>query len=108
MTTPVAVVDLDAMAKPVTVRLLDAEHQVRPINAIAVKLCRGMTDENRIEIMTQVVATLVPSLTPEQIDTLAIPQLDAILGLATNGVAAVEASDPNGERPAEAASASPA
>lgn len=63
----------------------------------------------RIQAMYDVAALSVPTLTREQIDALAVPQVEQILEIARRTEQAVEASAPNAGGPAAAVpSSSPA
>jgi len=93
------IVDIDALVAELPIRVLGGEHLVKPVNAIATKLADSITDENRVDVMIQIVAMVVPTLTVEQLGTLTVTQLDAILQVSARGVTAVRDSDPNVDGP---------
>lgn len=93
------IIDLDALTsddKLPRVKLFGAEHFVRPLTGSqAHKLAQLQRDDNTnatFQVLLQTVGGCVPTLKPEQVESLSMAQLTKLIELARDGIAAVEAS----------------
>lgn len=106
---PPLTVDLDRIAEGNAgeITFKGTTRRVEQISATSIALLRSAAPETYIETALTVVRRVVPSLTDDEAATLSVPQIEAILAIATNDVEEVAKlapdyapPDPNAHGPA--------